>query len=89
MAKFKVGDRVVINKNFWSSRQSAIAIIKAVTRHDSYAVETIDHTGGHECDGLCKRGHGWWVYNQHLDLALEMTPFDMKVREYIDRALSP
>ena len=70
-SEFKVGDRVrkVSGKN-----EGAIGTVKYVRENnDTFAIEFDESFGGHDCDGYAKMYHGWWCYEDDLELFTDKT----------------
>ena len=89
--KYKVGDRVLLRRDWWylNSIYRAVpqyATVRALHTMCDYTVETDNDTGGHVGDGQCKAGHGWWVHELDITLVAR-TPFEQKVHDYIQREL--
>ena len=62
MAKFNVGDRVrCISKHesYLLDRVGTVKVLDGVS--PSVGVEFDDKFYGHDCNGTCKEGHGWWL----------------------------
>lgn len=64
MPEFSIGDRVVsVVDNPDNNHRIHIGSTGAVCRTGTgrVAVEWDDYVGGHDCEGHCAYGHGWWV----------------------------
>ena len=63
--KFKVGDRVIVIENMGPGYPSGKGTVVEVEGH-LISVNYDDYFGGHNCTGLCKRGHGWVLDEEQL-----------------------
>lgn len=93
MAKFKVGDRVRVIVEF-PDCQNVMGkegiIVHDIEEGRRYGVSFKHEDGGRHSWRECKPGYGGWnVQATSLELALPLSPFDQKVRAYIDRELKP
>lgn len=71
MGKFKVGDRVKVNKNTVTINRRTVGecgTVKKLLTDNYCAVEFDKFVGGHDCCGLAKDGYGWNCVEDALDL---------------------
>lgn len=67
MTEFKVGDRVRCISKRESELLNKVGTVKVIDNiSPSIGVEFDDKIYGHECDGSCKSGHGWWLSPKDL-----------------------
>lgn len=69
--KFKVGDRVKVNKNTVTINRRTVGecgTVKKLLTDNYCAVEFDKFVGGHDCCGLVKDGYGWNCVEDALDL---------------------
>jgi hypothetical protein len=75
MRAFKVGDAVRATANDLPIKQGDVGIVVHVDALESIGVEWERTTGEagemHDCDGYCKRNHGWY-----------MSPFDLEINPH-------
>ena len=83
--KFKKGDRVIVNDNK-SADIIGIELVGNVGTVLEYhssecvgdhllGVEFDEHMLGHDCNGQCKWGYGWWVLESQCEL-IDATPLE-------------
>jgi hypothetical protein len=65
--KFKVGDRVRPIASFDRSNGTIICISY---NGDEIGVEHDKHMRGHDLNGRCKDGHGWYYCSKNLDFII-------------------
>lgn len=71
MGKFKVGDRVKVNKNTVTINRRTVGecgTVKKLLTDNYCSVEFDKFVGGHDCYGLAKDGYGWNCVEDALDL---------------------
>ncbi len=71
MGKFKVGDRVKVNKNTVTINRRTVGecgTVKKLLTDNYCSVEFDKFVGGHDCCGLAKDGYGWNCVEDALDL---------------------
>lgn len=71
MGKFKVGDRVKVNKNTVIINRRTVGecgTVKKLLTDNYCSVEFDKFVGGHDCCGLAKDGYGWNCVEDALDL---------------------
>ena len=71
MGKFKVGDRVKVNKNTVTINRRTVGecgTVKKLLTDNYCSVEFDKFVGGHDCCGLAKDGYGWNCVEDELDL---------------------
>lgn len=71
MGKFKVGDRVKVNKNTVTINRRTVGecgTVKKLLTDNYCSVEFDKFVGGHDCCGLAKDGYGWNCVEDVLDL---------------------
>lgn len=71
MGKFKVGDRVKVNKNTVTLNIRTVGecgTVKKLLTDNYYLVEFDKFVGGHDCKGFAKDGYGWNCAEDALDL---------------------
>lgn len=71
MPEFSVGDRVVSvvdspEDNHSIHVGSTGSVCRVGTRR--VAIEWDEYVGGHDCEGHCADGHGWWVNTEDIEL---------------------
>lgn len=69
--KFKVGDRVKVNKNTVTINRRTVGecgTVKKLLTDNYCSVEFDKFVGGHDCCGLAKDGYGWNCVEDALDL---------------------
>lgn len=69
--KFRVGDRVKVNKNAVTINRRTVGecgTVKKLLTDNYCAVEFDKFVGGHDCCGLAKDGYGWNCVEDALDL---------------------
>ena len=71
MAKFKIGDRVMI-KNFTSKGDAFGTILES--NSSAPFIRTDEDFGGHDCDGRCEVGHGTCIHEDELELIERSIP---------------
>lgn len=71
MGKFKVGDRVKVNKNTVTINRRTVGecgTVKKLLTNNYCSVEFDKFVSGHDCCGLAKDGYGWNCVEDMLDL---------------------
>ena len=72
MPRFEVGDRVICIDNFESDEIKGRTGTIVKIRSYSIGVDFDKwFTDGHSCDGLARRGHGWFVEARCLKLEVK------------------
>lgn len=68
--KFKIGDRVRMTREFMGRFPTCCGTIKCTTDFCglSYGVEFDEYMSGHTCDGSVKKGYGYFVIEDCLEL---------------------
>lgn len=72
--RYNVGDRVITNRAIDGETipkgSTGTIAIQDDTQFDSGWIGVVwdDLTCGHDLDGACEDGHGWYVYDKFLDL---------------------
>jgi len=80
---FAVGDRVRALYSVGSlCCNGEIGTVMAVLSEDDIGVAYDNDIGGHDLDGRCKDGHGWWSSESFLEKYYE----DLPVFQAADRA---
>lgn len=70
--KFCVGDRVEFIDKFPQNGGKICAgsvgtvVVQSSGTEDTVGVEWDEKIGSHNLGGLCKNGHGWWVYPETI-----------------------
>lgn len=86
MADFNIGDRVEsirdLNQNI--TRGMTGTVCRAGRRY-SVGVCWDEYVVGHDCDGCCEMGHGWYVKCEDIELIQE-NDFDLDTAS-IDKLL--
>ena len=81
MKEFKAGDLVVLTRNHPDSNHILIAgCTGTVLKTPKLVTDWISvcwdmDVDGHDCDGLCERGHGWRTAREYLEV-IEDEPID-------------
>ena len=67
--RFQIGDRVVLNAGYryMSLPADMAGTVVGFSGDISYAVDFDDWENGHDCDGLARPGHGWYIQDSRLD----------------------
>ena len=74
--EFKVGDRV---RKVSGRNEGAIGTVKYVREiNDTFAIEFDEPFGGHNCDGHVKADHGWWCFEDDIELFTKETSIIQK-----------
>lgn len=73
---YEVGDRVEYVRKASRINPGSIGTIRAIrggfdTYEARYGVEWDDHMRGHDLDGKCEYGYGWWVLDKDITLYQE------------------
>ena len=58
---FKVGDIVEATKKNWNIKAGERVKVIEACSNGNLGVETENYSGGHNCSGIGKDGHCWWV----------------------------
>ncbi|MFA5557858.1 MAG: hypothetical protein WDA59_00135 [Methanofastidiosum sp.] len=99
MSKFKVNDRIKVIVNYPSDgcmEVGAEGIVRGVEEDDfepgtyNYAVEFLtSEYGGHDCEGLCADGKGWYLSEDEIELSdnVRILVFDNYELKSYQRAL--
>lgn len=66
---FQVGDRVKCVDNGHGGGfipVGATGVVVGILGHNVIGVRWDDYIGGHDCDGYCEIGYGWWMSGRQL-----------------------
>lgn len=78
--KFQVGDRVVVvcdqNSTLLGIGDTGTVCCVYDASILFIGIESDRLSRGHSCDGHCRRGRGWWIPPEHLELIEEETVED-------------
>lgn len=66
--KVKIGSRVVFTADDKPSGLEGTVVALDVAPGKQIAVEFDELVGGHNCDGIAQKGHGWWCVDDELKL---------------------
>lgn len=70
-----IGDRVrcvredPTNPSVFEEAGTVIAVSNIISNR--YGVVFDNHVDGHNMEGMCKDGHGWWIGEMYLELISE------------------
>lgn len=97
MADFNIGDRVEavrdcpsLNQNITSGMTGTVC--RAGNKY-SVGVCWDDYVKGHDCDGLCEMGHGWYIRIDYIkliqesDFDFDAASIDKLFRNLIERSI--
>lgn len=62
--EFQVGDRVKVTGGMRKHRTGTVVGCDGGV----FAIRFDEYIHGHDCDGLCKKGYGWFVIRDNLEL---------------------
>lgn len=87
MSRFNIGDRVVsVVDSPENNHRIYVGSTGVVCRVgiERIAVEWDDYVGGHDCDGHCTDGHGWWVDTNNIEFDNSPDePFEFNKDEFV------
>ena len=66
--KFKVGDTVRMIEEHNKPTKGSIGTVVKVNNSCDYGIEFDNAIGGHDCNGRCKDKHGWFCYEEDIEL---------------------
>ena len=91
MSKFKVGDRVVLVNHSRMEFKPKMSIGECgtivVADRTGYGLCFDKYVGGHDLDGACPNGHGWWVWEEHIDFLVEegdFEPVELQIKDLFE-----
>lgn len=68
MVAFKIGDKVMPIHGTGHDRKNDIVGTIICTSGSFFGVEFDEDVNGHDCDGMCEHGYGWFHYSDSLRL---------------------
>jgi len=66
--ELKIGDRVIMKCRHGSVGKDTTGTIKKICDDTNVGIEFNDFNDGHDCDGSCKYGTGYYVYKSEVEL---------------------
>lgn len=79
--EFKVGDRVVINRNFEEARKGFAGKIVHIDQDDFYGIEFDAFMDGHNCDNHARDGFGYYVDVDYFELEEQPLVHTIKIEQ--------
>lgn len=65
---FKIGNSIIISDTYYNENMRGLTgIIIEAYPFNEFAVELDNFSGGHDCDGVCKYGRGWFLLEHQME----------------------